>query len=209
MDQLTELGLKYGTDKATNHQFTNFYHNFLQDLREDAKWIMEIGVLNNSSLRMWEDYFPNATIVGVDNQDKFQYEEDRIKIFLADQGDNVQLQGVVDDTSLEYDLILDDGSHLIPHQQTTLGYLFKYVKPGGYFIVEDLHTSHFDLFPDWYDASVDVTTLKMLELLKEGTLYTQYMSEEEAAYLKEHTDYVEIFYRDGGRESITAIIKKK
>lgn len=209
MDKLTELGLQYGTDKATYHEFTPFYNTFLEGMRGDAKWIMEIGILNNSSLRMWEDYFPNANIVGVDNQEKSQYEEDRIKIFLADQGDNNQLLDVISNTSISYDMIIDDGSHLINHQMTTFGFLFPYIKQGGVYIIEDLHTSHFDLFPDWFDASVNVTALQAIESLRDGDFISQFLEQGQHEYIKDHTDNVHIFYRDGGRDSITAIIIKK
>lgn len=209
MDKLTELGLQYGTDKATYHQFTSFYNSFLESRRELTKWVMEIGVLNNSSLRMWEDYFPNATIVGVDNEPKSQYEEDRIKIFLADQGDNEQLLNVVRNTTTVYDLIIDDGSHLINHQMSTLGFLFPYVKEGGIYILEDLHTSHFDLFPDWNKPGIEITALQAIESLRDGNFTTQYLEPYQKEYIEETVDNVHIFYRDGGRESITAIIVKK
>ncbi len=209
MDKLTELGLQYGTDKASYHQFTPFYNTFLEAEREKAEWVMEIGILNNSSLRMWEDYFPNATIVGVDNQDKSQYEEDRIKIFLADQGDNKQLLDVIKGTSSSFDMIIDDGSHLIDHQMTTLGFLFPFVKHGGIYIIEDLHTSHFDLFPDWFNADVKITALQSIESLRDGKFVSQYLEQHEHDYIEENVDNVHIFYRDGGRESITAIIVKK
>lgn len=209
MDKLTELGLQYGTDKAFYHQFTSFYDSFLESKREQIKWAMEIGVLNNSSLRMWEDYFPNATIVGVDNQDKSQYEEDRIKIFLADQGDNEQLLNVVKNTTTAYDVIIDDGSHLIDHQMTTLGFLFPYVKDGGIYILEDLHTSHFDLFPDWDKPGIEITALQAIESLRDGNFNAQYLEPHQKEYIEETVDKVHIFYRDGGRESITAIIIKK
>ena len=141
MDQLTQLGLQYGTDKATTHQFTNFYHNFLQDIREDAKWIMEIGVLNNSSLRMWEDYFTNATIVGVDNQDKFQYEEDRITIHTGDQTDVKFLNDVFNQYG-HFEIILDDGGHSWKQQIISFETLFPLLTPGGLYFVEDMHTSY-------------------------------------------------------------------
>lgn len=209
MDKLTELGLKYGTDKASYHEFTPFYHSFFEERIEQTKWVMEIGVLNNSSLRMWEDYFPNATIVGVDNQEKFQYEEDRVKIFLADQGDNEQLLNVIKGTTTSYDIIIDDGSHLIDHQMTTLGFLFPYVKDGGIFVLEDLHTSHFDLYPDWDKPGIEITALQAIESLRDGNFNAQYLEQYQKDYLVETVESVHIFYRDGGRESITAVIKKK
>ena len=43
---LTEIGIKYGTDKATYHNFTDFYQAELQGM--EIKTILEIGILNGS-----------------------------------------------------------------------------------------------------------------------------------------------------------------
>ena len=67
MSLLDELALKYGTDKGSQyHNYCNKYDKILFPLREKFTNILEIGVANGSSVRMWEEYFPNATIHGVD-----------------------------------------------------------------------------------------------------------------------------------------------
>lgn len=208
-DKLTELGLLYGTDKAGHHQFTPFYNSVLEKHKEEFTNVMEIGILTNASLRMWEDFFPNATIVGVDNEVRQEYEADRVKIFLADQSQPNQLERVIDLTTNEYDMILDDGSHLAPHQYISWATLFKYVKPGGYYIIEDLHCNYFPKWQDWRDNNVIITPLEAVQSLKDGEFRYQYLSEEDAAYIQEHTDSVEIFDRTGEYDSITCIIKKK
>ena len=42
----------------------------------------------------------------------------------------------------QFDMILDDGQHFIDHQLKSFDILFKNVKPGGYYIIEDI--SHID-----------------------------------------------------------------
>jgi hypothetical protein len=37
-----------------------------------------------------------------------------------------------------FDYIVDDGHHYQEHQQVSLGVLFEHVKPGGYYIIEDV-----------------------------------------------------------------------
>ena len=208
-DQLSELGLKYGTDKAGHHQFTPFYNSILEEHRDEFTNVMEIGILTNASLRMWEDYFPNATIVGVDNEVREEYQANRVKIFLADQSQPHQLQRVIDETTTEYDMILDDGSHLCRHQYISWATLFKHVKPGGYYIIEDLHCNFFPKWPDWRDNDVVITPLEAVQSLKEGEFRSQYLSDEDYNYIKEHTEWVEIFDRTEEYDSITAVIKKK
>lgn len=208
-DVLSQLGIKYGTDKADVHQFTPFYNSHLEKHREDFKYVMEIGILTNASLKMWQDYFPNATIVGVDNEVREEYVSDRTKIFLADQSQPFQLERVIDLTTKEYDMILDDGSHIVSHQYISWGTLFPYVKSGGYYIIEDLHCNFFPKWPLWNDKDVMISTLEAVESLKEGEFRYQYLTDEQAQYIQDNTESVEIFDRTGEYDSITAIIKKK
>ena len=45
--------------------------------------------------------------------------------------------------NLTFDLIVDDGSHDVGHQQLTFGKLFRLLKPNGIYIIEDMCTSYF------------------------------------------------------------------
>ena len=80
MSDLTELGLKYGTDKSENG-YTRIYEEFLSDKRNEKNNILEIGVGRGASLRMWAEYFPESFILGMDREDIAQ--ELRIAIVKA------------------------------------------------------------------------------------------------------------------------------
>ena len=43
-DELTEIGLKYKTDKADPHYFTAFYDRHFKSLRDQVSNVLEIGV---------------------------------------------------------------------------------------------------------------------------------------------------------------------
>lgn len=208
MDLLTEIGIKYGTDKATHHQFTPFYNKYFGEIRHKVKNILEIGVLNNASLKMWEEYFPNANIVGIDNRDRTEYTSDRIKIHIVDQSNSRQLTSVINQYD-DFDIIIDDGSHLVPHQYISLATLLPYVKGGGFYIVEDLHCSYFPKWQEWYDPTVEVTMLESIQSLAYSLNFRhQYITQKEACYIQSNTSWVEIFDRTGEYDSITSIIKK-
>jgi len=49
----------------------------------------------------------------------------------------MQIYGLIGDN---FDIIIDDGGHTMKQQQISLKYLFNAVKPGGYYVLEDLHT---------------------------------------------------------------------
>jgi hypothetical protein len=40
----------------------------------------------------------------------------------------------------DFDIIIDDGSHVGEHILTSFKILWSTVKPGGYYIIEDLHS---------------------------------------------------------------------
>jgi len=142
---LTQLGRKYGTDKANpththlGKTYCDVYEKYFNDIRNEVKTFIEIGVLNGRSLLMWEEYFPNATIYGVDiNPNVKQFENGRVKILIGDQN-NPDFLKKLEDIG-QYDILLDDGSHIIRHQINSFNTLFKNCK--YYYVIEDLRCSY-------------------------------------------------------------------
>ena len=57
-------------DKGTMHSYIEYYEQLLKPYRESFTDILEIGVAPGAlSLKMWEQYFTNANIYGVDIQE--------------------------------------------------------------------------------------------------------------------------------------------
>ena len=54
------------TDKNTTHSYLKTYETLFQNKKNTAKNILEIGVQEGGSIKLWYDYFPNATIYGLD-----------------------------------------------------------------------------------------------------------------------------------------------
>ena len=140
LDLLSRIGAQFGTDKVS-HGFCTFYDRHLRTQRKRIAKVLEIGIFGGSSLYMWRDYFPNAVIHGIDVRPAKLDSVERITTYLGDQGDRAALQGVIESAGTDFDLIIDDGGHTMDQQQTSLGFLFPHVRPGGYYVVEDLHTS--------------------------------------------------------------------
>ena len=157
--------MQFGTDKASNHHnYLKFYDNVLSGLRKLDLKILEIGILDGASLRMWSAYFSKSTIVGADiNPTTVRFGDDRR---------NCRNIGSIKFRRLEklaikhgpFDLIIEDGSHLWEHQITTFRELFPYVQPGGYYIVEDLQTNYGALA----DRYRGVSSISCVEYLKKA-----------------------------------------
>ena len=162
-ESLDIIGLRAGTDKASRvHNYLQFYETFFAGMRPKAIRLLEIGILNGASLKVWEEYFPNATIIGADiNTDTRRFETARTKVEIIDQSN---AQDMIDLAVRHgpFDIIIEDGSHLWEHQITSLKLLFPFVRVGGFYVVEDLHSNYGDNVPIYQRQA----TISCVEYLK-------------------------------------------
>jgi len=140
--ELDEMAMKFGSDKSPlHHDYTKYYDCYFSKIRSDVKNMLEIGVFNGSSIKMWQAYFPNAIINGIDIDVRCKkFEGNRIKIHHGDQSDIEFLKSALKDQ--RFDIIIDDGSHMSGHQIKTFEFLFDYVVNGGIYVIEDTKTSY-------------------------------------------------------------------
>jgi hypothetical protein len=146
---LCELALKHGTDKYAKHFYTPVYYDLFKDRADTVNTVMEIGIGDNDgdsrrrhagSLRMWEAFFPNAKIIGVDKHKHLLLDEGRIVSFYADQREDATMKRVACEIGGTFDIIIDDGSHQPYHQIASVKTLLPFVSKGGFYIIEDIRT---------------------------------------------------------------------
>lgn len=147
---LDVLGLEFRTDKASSgHDYLRFYERFVAARRDERVTLLEVGVFRGASLKVWEAYFPNGKIVGADiDPTTAMFAQGRVVVELADQS-NLEDLVRVGIKHGPFDVVIDDGSHFWEHQTTTLRTLFPFVKDGGLYIVEDLHTNYGEIAEDF------------------------------------------------------------
>jgi hypothetical protein len=201
------------TDKGpSQHNYTELYERLFLQWKEEPIRIFEIGIADGGSLAMWQEYFTHARIFAADILPKAQFNTPRVTTFVADQADRDQLQKVVDGAGGDFHIIVDDGGHTMEQQQVSLGYLFKHVRPGGYYVIEDVHTSLPALWKGYgVDRTGRNTTLRMLENFVRSaapSIQSRYMRPDEMSYLTAHIESVIISHRPQSR-SILAVIKKR
>jgi hypothetical protein len=117
------------------HNYLPVYDRYFAPIRQDVRKVLEIGVQGGKSLRMWRDYFPNAEVYGLDLDPACKaVEEDRIRIVIGDQSKESDLAELPTD----FDIIIDDGSHIPAHQINTFRHLFRHnMNERGIYVVED------------------------------------------------------------------------
>ena len=209
---LVELSIIFNTDKQPSmHNFISVYDRNFTPIKDSVKRILEIGIFNGASHKMWKCFFPNAEVYGIDIKTKPWVEKLGIHTYLADQANREQLQAFIDSSGGQFDIIVDDGGHYMNHQQVSLGFLFKHLKPGGFFIIEDVHTS----IPAFYhgfgvDSLESNTTLKMInDFTTTERIKSVYMSRDEEIYLEQYIDYVELVKIRNGMHSTLCVFRKK
>jgi hypothetical protein len=212
MNRLTQIGLNCGTDKAYWHKYTGFYETYIGGFINPN--ILEIGVDLGASLKMWEEYFGAPYIVGVDIIDKKAYETKSTKTLIADQGKPNELLKCLD-ICKEYDIMVDDGSHIIGHQISSFVTLFPYLKSGGVYFLEDLHTSFWtDTVGKTYaNPNNDAVTAYdfLYNISKNIEFYTPHASSEQIQYVKDNMVRIDFFTRveNNFSDSVTSAIVKK
>ena len=98
-------------------------------------------------------------------------------------------------------------------QQITFAKLFKSLKSGGIYILEDLHTSLEVVMPEkrvfgWGDPEKTITLNMLKGFMENKKIVSDYMSQEEVDYLNNNIESVNI-YQSRPDWSITSVIVKK
>ena len=141
--ELCRIAARHDTDKGSS--YTRVYHDLLAGVRDQPLRMLEIGVNNGGSLRMWREFLPSATLFAIDVDPRclaFEQEIPNATIRLVDQADPAQLRDFVAQTGGEFDFIIDDGGHTMVQQITSFEVLYPHVVSGGVYVIEDLGTSY-------------------------------------------------------------------
>jgi hypothetical protein len=150
LDPLTRAAIRHGSDKFGGHLYTPIYHDLFKKRRNLSISMLEIGVggynspeSGGASLKMWAEYFPYAKIVGLDIEPKRLDVSPRVNIIQGSQIDIDVLESLVQSYG-PFDIIIDDGSHIVSHMMTSFEFLYPLMSPSGIYIIEDIQTSFLD-----------------------------------------------------------------
>lgn len=134
---LTDHVAEYG------HSKYDWYFPFFDEclLWVDVDRLLEIGC-SSRSLRTWAMAFPMAEIVGLDLSPRGPTNTDDlttagVNFILGDQTDMALLESLG-----AFDVVVDDGSHVPADQMLSFLTLFPRMNSGGWYFIEDLHTSY-------------------------------------------------------------------
>jgi hypothetical protein len=124
------------------------YQQLLGSVRVER--LLEIGIWQGQSLRLWRELFPEALIIGVDhNPDCTGLASDRIVVAVADQANPDQMSQVAVEWE-PFDVVIDDGSHRPADVLVSFAALFPHVR--GWYFIEDLPGDESDRVVDELSA---------------------------------------------------------
>jgi len=130
-----DIFLKYSTDKNKNfHNYSRQYESILKPYRNSKINFLEIGVYKGESLKAFREIFKNGNMVGIDiNPDCKQYLTNGVNIEIGNFTD----PNFVNRININYNIILDDGSHRNDDVIKAFEIFFPLLEDGGLYIIED------------------------------------------------------------------------
>lgn len=225
MPTITELFRKYGCDKGdqpsepwmweNGMNYGPTYDQLFSPLQNEPIVLLELGWgewnpdleshddPNNGgrSARVWREYFPNATIVVIDIAHK-NNTVPGVDLYQGSQDDPVFL-GSLHEKYGDFDIIIDDASHISSLTIASFDILWPTLKPGGIYVVEDLHTSYHDWFyseeananPDLPCPSGRPTAMQYMKMMADEANFRGRRMIHDPAYTTEWDCYPRQYWR--------------
>ena len=132
------------TDKNTTHSYLDLYQKLLQNKKQSATNILEVGICAGGSIKLWHDYFTNANIHAIDIQTIPQIwseiiDKERIKLHVETDAYNDEFfKKTFLETNEKFDMVLDDGPHTLVSMVKFITLYSQLLKEDGILIVEDI-----------------------------------------------------------------------
>lgn len=156
------------TDKNTTHSYMELYETLLSDKKDTAKYVLEVGIgdfqyKNGGSIKLWKEYFTNATIYGLDILPKDRVIDElihdpRVVLYTSTDAYNEQFFNEnIRDKNLQFDFMLDDGPHTLISMKKFIQLYSQVMTDDGILIIEDVQ--------DW--AWLDILRAEVPDHLKQ------------------------------------------
>ena len=159
------------TDKNTTHSYIELYQELLYSKKETATNVLEIGIgnfkeKNGGSIKLWRDFFTNATIYGLDilGIDRVIDElknDPRVVLYMSTNAYNEDIfKNIFVDKSIKFDFMLDDGPHTLESMIQFIKLYSQIMTDDGILIVEDVQSF------DWISILTNVVPENLKRFIK-------------------------------------------
>lgn len=139
------------TDKNTVHSYLPLYQQLLINKKESAKNVLEIGIYKGGSIKLWNDFFTNANVYGLDImniENVWESIKNNPNIILhtsVNAYDNDFFITHFLNKNIKCDFMLDDGPHSLESMKQFIKLYSQIMTDDGILIIEDVQSW------DWID----------------------------------------------------------
>ncbi len=146
------------TDKNTRHSYIEVYQPLFEKFENDHINILEIGIWEGGSIKLWADYFKNASVHACDINnppDWLKTYSDRITFHIGDA------YSQVDFGSTKFSIMIDDGPHTLDSMKYFAKYYSEMLTDDGILVIEDVRDINWfeeirDSFPEELRSCVEL-----------------------------------------------------
>ena len=154
------------TDKNTIHSYLETYQKILNNKKDTAQNVLEIGIAEGGSIKMWSDFFTNATIHGLDiiHMDSIWDEiknNDKIVLYTStDAYNDTFIKTEFLDKNKRFDVMIDDGPHTLESMLKFIRLYSQLMTNNGILIIEDVQSW------DWIKILRNMVPLSLKKFIK-------------------------------------------
>jgi hypothetical protein len=122
------------------------YQQLLFSKKETAKNVLEIGIYMGGSIKLWDDFFINADVYGLDIMNYNNVWEgiknkDKIKLYTSiDAYDETFFNNTFLNKNIKIDFMLDDGPHSLESMKQFIKLYSQIMTDDGILIIEDVQS---------------------------------------------------------------------
>lgn len=149
--------------------YIEFYYN------KDIRNVLEFGIFYGGSAILWNVLFRLEKYVGIDLSNERKglkeflehfFPNKNVLLFNHSQSDEIKIKEIIEkEFNGRIDLIIDDASHLFELSLKSFEISFPYLRPYGYYVIEDWGWSHWLNFDNYEPNKKGLPSLTNLAFL--------------------------------------------
>jgi cephalosporin hydroxylase len=169
---LVDIVNNSNTDKNTTHSYLPLYQSLLEEKKYTALNILEIGIQNGGSIKLWSDFFINANVYGIDIMDIAHVSDElknnnKIKLYTSTNAYDIDFFNTqLLNTNIKFDFLLDDGPHTLESMILFIQLYSQIMTEDGILMIEDVQSMGWidilkNVVPEYLKPFIKVYDLRM------------------------------------------------
>ena len=135
----------------------------------------------------------------------YLYKSKRINSFFLNNSDRTSIEKNLINKEIKFDIIIEDASHMLKDQILSLFMLFKILKPGGIFVIEEIDFPEKFLNMRENQKPPDLKSI-LKNISQKNDFFSEYVKDDEKTYFI--NNYKTIDFYKGNFNEIVFVQKK-